>query len=245
MTEIQKIEGSNLLKLYQGKQVLSCSLTLERDNITSIIGHNACGKSTLLRILSLLEKPDQGKVKIHGPRKIGRNPFSNFSLRKKITLVPAKAALLKDTVFNNIAYALQLRGYKKDRIPQQVEELLSTFDLEDKVQSSANKLSTGEAQRVALAKALALQPEALLLDEPTASQDPNHTRLVEGILLRWKQQTGRMLVIVTHDSSQAHNFSDRIIFMHEGRILENRSTEDFFNCPSTEQAKAFIHDRIH
>lgn len=242
---IERIEASGITKSYNGKTVLSCSLGLEKGVLYSVIGPNGSGKSTLLRLLSLLERPDSGSVLYAEDGRELLNPFDDIKTRRKAVLVTAKAGLFNDTVYNNAAYGLAKRGYPEREIREQVLKTLSEVNLYDKKKERAHSLSSGEAQRLAIARALVLKPDVLFLDEPTASHDPKSTRHIEGIISAWKEESEGIIVVVTHSMFQARRLSDVLIMLYEGGIAEVAPTKSFFEAPSSEAGRMFVSGEIY
>lgn len=210
------------------------SLEIEDGEILTIIGPNGAGKTTLLRILALLDEPSSGKVLYRG-QYVNSSNISH--LRKKITMVFQRPVLLDDTVYENVAYGLKLRGLKDDEIIHRVEEVLDSVMLKNFSHRMAKKLSGGEQQRVVLARALALNPELLLLDEPTANLDPTNAAIVERII---KQLRGKSTVVVaTHNIFQAKRLSDRVGCILNGMIIDVDETKNLFTKPRNEIIRKF------
>jgi putative ABC transport system ATP-binding protein len=177
---------------------------------TAVVGPSGSGKSTLLRLLNRLADPDEGVVRFHDTDVRELDPLD---LRRRVGLVPQLPAPVPGTVADNIAYGPRLRGQEVDPGPPLVLAGLDASFAE----RDASKLSVGEQQRVMLARALALEPEVLLLDEPTASLDSVATSAVEDALLHLH---GVSLVLVTHDRAQAERLADRTIELEAGRVTE-------------------------
>lgn len=211
------------------------SLDVKSGEILTIIGPNGAGKTTLLRILALLDKPSSGKLIYQGQSVDSSNtPF----LRKKITMVFQRPILLNDTVFENVAYGLKLRGLTEDEIADRVEAALDSVMLKNFAHRMAKKLSGGEQQRVVLARALVLNPELLLLDEPTANLDPTSATIVEKII---RQLRGRSTVVVaTHNIFQAKRLSDRVGCILNGMIIDVDKPKNIFTKPRNEIIRKFV-----
>ena len=242
---IEKIEAQNIIKQFNSSFALECSLEIQKGILYAIVGPNGSGKSTLLKIISLNDRPGSGIVNYFNGGPPLTDPFNNMSLRKKTILVPTRAAIFNETVHDNIAYGLKLRKVEKKEIRERVIQALQMVGLVEKENDHAGHLSSGEAQRLALARALALGPSALFLDEPTASLDPDNARIIEDIIsLRVKNQ-GKITVMVTHNVNQAKALADSIIFMYKGRIIEISDAASFFKGPSTELAQKFVFGEIY
>jgi tungstate transport system ATP-binding protein len=207
---------SHLLKTYNGNEVLKdCSFSFEQPGIYVLTGANGCGKSTFLRICSLLEAPDSGEVIYLDER--GTVP-RDIALQRRITLVLPKIGLFNATVFKNISYGLRVRGIKGREAANRVEGVLEFVGLGHKKDQNARTLSSGEAQRVGIARALVVGPDILFLDEPTASIDRKNTEIIEAIIQQLKQDGKTMIVMTTHDQAQAQRLADFRMTMSDGKI---------------------------
>ncbi len=242
---IEKIEARNIIKRYNSSFSLECSLEIQKGVLYAIVGPNGSGKSTLLKIISLNDKPDSGTVHYYNGDSPVPDPFNNIPLRRKAALVPTRAAIFNETVYDNTAYGLKLRKVGKDNIRERVMQALHVVGLSGKSGSGADELSSGEAQRLALARALALQTDALFLDEPTASLDPDNAKIIEDIISSKVKNSGAITVMVTHNLNQAKALADNVIFMYKGRIIEMSDAASFFKGPSTELAQKFVFGEIY
>jgi tungstate transport system ATP-binding protein len=206
-------------KRYNGKTTLQgCSYNFKPGGVHAIMGPNGCGKSTLLRICALLEPADHGSVLYSSEGAVFRH---DLALRRRITLVLPRVGIFNTTVFKNAAYGLSLRGVDKQALTRSVEAVLDAVGLKHKQQQNALTLSSGETQRLGIARAMVLDPEMLFLDEPTASTDEENTSIVEGIILTLKR-TGKTTVIMsTHDRDQAERLAERIVLMKNGKIVDS------------------------
>ena len=205
-------------------------LSIRSAGISLIMGPNGAGKSLLLRLLHGLIEPDSGRIEWGGQA-------LNDALRYRQALVFQKPVLLRRSVRKNLEFVLKLR--RQPDIPRRCAELLDLVTLRPRQKQSARSLSGGEQQRLALARALAIDPQVLLLDEPTANLDPASTGMIEQ-LLRQQRQAGVKIIFVSHDLGQAKRLADDIIFMHRGRIVENTPAEVFFTRPATPAAAAYL-----
>jgi putative ABC transport system ATP-binding protein len=196
-----------------GRPVLSnLSLGL-REGTTALVGPSAAGKSTLLRLLNRLADPDSGTVTYRG-RDVCE--YDVLELRREVALVPQLPALLPGTVAENVAFGPRLCERECN-----LGESLALAGLDDTFANrSSAQLSVGEQQRVMLARALALRPAVLLLDEPTAALDERSRDAVERTLLDLRDRLSASLIVVTHDPAQARRLSDRIVAVEDGRIRE-------------------------
>jgi tungstate transport system ATP-binding protein len=242
---IEKIEAHNIIKHYNSSFALACSLEIQKGILYAIVGPNGSGKSTLLKIISLNDRPGSGVLNYYNGESPLPDPFDNISLRRKTIMVPTRAAIFNETVHDNIAYGLKLRKVEKKEIRERVTQALQLVGLVEKGNDQADHLSSGEAQRLALARALALEPEALFLDEPTASLDPDNTKIIEDIISSRLKHSGGITVMVTHSINQAKALADNVIFMYGGKIIENSDAASFFKKPSTELAQKFVFGEIY
>lgn len=235
-----RIEATGVKKFFQGRLALDLDLTLTAGTLYAILGENGSGKSTCLRLFSLLERPDQGEVRYYEE---GRLIPHSQALRRKIVLVPDRKGLFNDTVLANVGYGPAIRGVGRKERQAAVAEALQAVGLWELRNHNALTLSTGEAQRLCLAMALATGPEIILLDEPTSSLDPHNALLVEEIIRTLKERV-QLVLLVTHNMFQARRLADHVLFLHQGRLLEQGASAGFFNRPATEIAGRFIAGEI-
>lgn len=205
--DIQKVQKS-----YADKQIFSIdAFSFERGLIHGIIGANGTGKTTLLRILSGVEPHYQGDVLYDKKR-------MTHTLQKNITFLSQSPYMMNRTVFENIAYPLKIRKIPKAVITEKADAVMTLMKINDLAHRNATSLSTGETQKVALARALIIEPKLLLLDEPTANIDPESMLIIEDVLQKYNTQTKCTIISVTHNVEQAKRFCHRIIKMAEGGV---------------------------
>ena len=229
---------SNINKNYNGKSVLQdCSFSFDKNEIYILMGPNGSGKSTLLRICALLEEPDRGEVNFFSGNDIVKK---DIELKRKITLVLPKIGVFNTTVFKNAAYGLKIRGLKKKEIEEKANMALEFVGLTHKKNQNALTLSSGETQRLGIARALVIEPEVLFLDEPTASLDPRSTTIIEETILNIKKDNRLTIIMVTHNIFQAKRLADDVLFMYEGGIVDHGPNKEFFEKPKDERAYRFI-----
>ncbi len=209
---------------------------LDGRGLTVVLGANGAGKSVLLRVLHGLLPADRGEIRWNG-----RPPGPPVWRRQ--AMVFQKPVLLRRSVAANIDFALAARGLPRAVRRRRLAAVLESCGLGELAHRPARRLSGGEQQRVALARALALDPELLLLDEPTASLDPSATRAIEE-LLRRSGEAGTRVVLVTHDVAQARRLAEEVVFLHEGRVVEQAPAARFFAAPRTAAARAYIEGRL-
>ena len=204
-------------------------LTVAQGSYTTILGANGAGKSTLLRILHGLLAPTRGSIRwgTHDARPQGQ------------AMVFQRAVLLRRSAAANVRYALALAGVNGGEADARISDALEGVGMSALSNRSARVLSGGEQQRLALARAWALRPEVLFLDEPTASLDPKATRAVEDIA-RTIHRRGTTIVMATHNLAQAKRLAGDVVFLHEGRQIEQTPAAQFFAAPRTADAAAFL-----
>jgi tungstate transport system ATP-binding protein len=204
--------------------------------VLCLLGPTGAGKSTLLRLLAGLESPGNGEAWIEGRPLDGRGLA--LPDRRRVTMVFQTPRLLTGTVRDNVEYGLRLRGIR-GRSPS-VERLLDRLGLMRLATQSARSLSGGQAQLVALARALAIEPEVLLLDEPTAHLDPAHVALAERVVVEDNQVRGTTLLWATHNLFQARRVAHRVGLLLDGELVEEAATEAFFDHPADPRTAAFV-----
>jgi tungstate transport system ATP-binding protein len=204
-------------------------LTISRGGRTFILGANGSGKSTLLRILHGLIAPTQGNITWNGST---IRPADQ-------SMVFQRPVLLRRSAERNVRYALSLAGVKGASADRRILEALVDVGLADVARRSARVLSGGEQQRLALARAWALDPDVLFLDEPTASLDPAAARAVEQIVADIHSR-GTTIVMTTHNLAQAKRLADDVVFLQSGRIAERSHADAFFRSPQSVEASAFL-----
>lgn len=226
------IKLENIKKIYNGKTVLRVeSLSIKKGIITGILGPNGSGKTTMMKIIGDLIRPDTGRIKYDGEK------FESAS--DKLTYVSHNSYLFNDSVFENIAAPLKFRDMDKDYIEKRVEKLIDNFQIRYLRDENALTLSGGEKQKVTLARALSFKPRVLLVDEPTSNIDPNFIKLIESTLKKINNDFKTTIVIVTHNTAQSFRLCKEIIFMREGNIIQHTSTENLINS-NNEFIREFI-----
>jgi tungstate transport system ATP-binding protein len=219
------------LRLGTASLLHDVSFDLSPGGCTMIMGPNGAGKSLLLKLLHGLIAPSAGQIDWAGQ--------APADATARQALVFQKPVLLRRSVAANLDFVLKARG--KDRARRGA--LLAHVGLADKASQPARLLSGGEAQRLALARALATEPEVLLLDEPTASLDPASVLAIEGIVAAARDR-GTRIVFVTHDIGQARRMADDVLFLHRGRAAEHAPAAAFFSAPHSRAARAYLNGEI-
>lgn len=229
-------------KLYQGRSVLSVNrLELCHGEIFGLVGPSGAGKSTLLRLLNFLETPSSGSITFEGQR-LGPSSSIPLPLKRKVTTVFQRPVMLDRSVLDNVAFGLKIRGMPEWR--ERTQQALLQVGLSHLAESRTRNLSGGETQRVALARALVLEPEVLLLDEPTANLDPYNVGLIEDIVTSSHAKNGLTVLIVTHNIFQAQRLAERVGLLLDGDLVEVADRETFFNRPADPRTKAFTHGEM-
>ena len=206
------------------------TLQIEAGAPTVLIGPNGCGKTTLLRTAMGLLSPTQGRISWGGAEK---------SSSAQRAFVFQRPAMLRRTVTGNLRYALRVARVPRARHHERIKELLALVGLDGLDKRPARRLSGGEQQRLALARALARNPAVLFLDEPTASLDPASTKAIEDVVAA-VAASGIKIVMATHDLGEARRIAGEIILLHHGRIVERAGAVEFLASPKTEEARLFI-----
>jgi len=204
------------------------SLALEAGTSSIILGANGAGKSVLMRLMHGLLAPSAGRV-----------AWSGEGARRRQAMVFQRPVMLRRSALGNVIYALDAAGVPPVQRERLAAEALEEVGLGHLAQRPARVLSGGEQQRLSLARAWALHPEVLFLDEPTASLDPGATHEIENII-RAFDAAGTKIVMSTHSLGQARRLGDEVIYLHQGRIVERASIERFFPHPATAEAAAFV-----
>lgn len=234
-----KIE--NLTKEYEGQKILDgINLEVKKGDVLVVVGPSGCGKSTLLRCINALEPIQGGTIKLQG-MDIRKGSKNITTLRQKIGMVFQSYELFPHlTVIDNITLApLKVQKRDKAEVRKEAMELLARVGLADKAKSYPRQLSGGQKQRVAIVRALCMHPEILLFDEVTAALDPEMVREVLDVMLDLAKQ-GKTMLIVTHEMQFAKAVADKVIFIDQGKIVEEAAPEEFFEHPKTERAKQFL-----
>ena len=220
----------------EGDVLRDISLDVARGEFVTLLGASGCGKTTTLRIISGLETPDEGTVLLDG-----RDVTALPPERRPVNTVFQSYALFPHmNVEKNVAYGLRVRRMDKASIEKRVREMLELVQMADFAKRMPSQLSGGQRQRIAIARALAPEPELLLLDEPLGALDLQLRRQMQLELKRLQKKLGITFVYITHDQEEALNMSDRIAVMHDGRFEQIGSPEEIYERPATRFAAGFI-----
>ena len=215
----------------------SISAGFPAGTISAVIGPNGGGKTTLLRIIACLEAPDRGRVTYSGN---GGVVPAGLGLMRRMTCVSQRPLLFDTTLYENIAYGLKARKLSPGEIKARVDEAMEEGGLSGLARARAVTLSGGETQRAALVRAFALRPDLILLDEPTASLDPDGAALMEGLIRRINSEYGTTVVMTTHNLFQARRLAGRVFFLYGGELVEEANVGTFFEAPQKDLTRKFL-----
>lgn len=227
-----RVNGLNLC--LGGRQVLNgLGFELTGDGVTVVLGSNGAGKTLLLRVLHGLLRPDAGEVSWNGLHPRAARPCQGMVFQRPV--------MLRRSVVANIRFALHARGVARQLWSERVAMALELANLQALAQTPARRLSGGEQQRLAIARAWVAHPAVLFLDEPTASLDPRGVRAIEALIARVRA-AGTRVILTTHDLGQARRLADDVLFLAGGRLLEHSASRSFFaeRGPATPEAAAFL-----
>ena len=203
-----------------------------------LIGPSGAGKSSLLKMLALLEPADVGRIHIND-QLISCN-HADLSVRRQIVYVAQQEFMISGTVLDNLLIGVRIRKGNKQHYTQKATQLLKDLGLEGYENKNPNHLSGGEWQRVAIARALILSPKILLLDEPTSNLDPFHVKKIEETVQAYCTENQALLVMATHNLSQAKRMATKVLFIYEGKILTSGDTNELLSNPKSEQLRFFL-----
>ena len=235
------IKADNLEKDFGGLHVLKgISTDIKKGEVVAIIGPSGSGKSTFLRCLNRLEESTGGTIEFEGVDIT--SPKVNINLhRQRMGMVFQHFNLFNNlSIIDNIAYApMKLKKIKKSDAYEQAKELLKTVGLEDKADAYPSQLSGGQKQRIAIVRALAMEPDVLLFDEPTSALDPEMVGEVLEVMRRLAKD-GMTMVVVTHEMGFAKEVASKVLFMDDGKIVEEGTPSEIFDNPKSERLKDFL-----
>jgi len=243
-----KIDVKNLNFYYGSVQALfDINMLIPERKVTALIGPSGCGKSTFLRTLNRMndiidETRVEGKITIDG-KDIYENSTDVVTLRKKVGMIFQKSNPFPKSVFDNIAFGPRIHGIKdKKKLKEIVERSLIDSalwdEVKDRLDTSALGLSGGQQQRLCIARALAVEPEIILMDEPASALDPKSTARIEDLMAQLKKNY--TIIIVTHNMQQASRVSDYTAFFYEGKLIEFGETSEIFTNPKLKQTEDYI-----
>jgi len=235
----------NLTKTYQaGGGVRNLNLIVRRGETLCLIGLSGCGKTTTLRMINRLTDPDAGRILIGGTDVCDIDPVA---LRRRIGYVIQTGGLFPHmTVGRNVGFLCELEGWSREETRARVHNLLALVNLDPDTISDRypRKLSGGERQRVGIARAMALDPSFLLMDEPFGALDPLTRDQLHTEFLQWKERLGKTTILVTHDMEEAFALGDRVALMDQGSIVQTGTEETFRSSPANSFVSTFLRTHL-
>lgn len=249
---MNKIESKNVNLFYGSFQALKgISLSIKENSVTALIGPSGCGKSTYLRLFNRMNDLIPG-VRIEGDVLLdGKDIYSKGmridELRKKVGMVFQKPNPFPKSIFENVAYGLRVNGmnhpsFVEERVETSLRQAALWEEVKDKLKKSAFALSGGQQQRLCIARALAIEPSVILMDEPASALDPISTAKIEDLIYELKNKY--TIIIVTHNMQQAGRVSDRTAFFYLGEMVEYNDTNIIFTNPSDPKTQSYVTGRF-
>lgn len=234
MIKLEQVSKIFYKKKREIQALKGITLHIEKGDIFGIIGYSGSGKSTLVRTINLLERPTSGNIYLSDRNIVSLSEKELIPFRRKIGMIFQHFNLLSSrTVFDNVAFPLQLTGMTKAEINKKVDNLLDMVDLSGKRDDYPAALSGGQKQRVAIARALASDPEILLCDEATSALDPQTTRSILSLLKRINRELGITIVLITHQMEVVHAICNRVAVISEGELVEENDVNTLFKLPKS------------
>lgn len=239
MEDIIRVKG--LKKSFGDLEVIKgIDVAVKKGEVVVVIGPSGSGKSTFIRCLNMLENPNEGEIFFHGEN-ICDPKVKITEVRAKIGMVFQSFNLLQNlTIMENITLApMKVRGMSREKAEEKAMELLKMINLIDKKNVYPSQLSGGQSQRVAIVRALAMEPELMLFDEPTSALDPEMVGEVLAVMKKLAVE-GMTMIIVTHEMGFAREVGDRVLFIDEGVIMEENTPQELFGNPQNQRTKNFL-----
>ena len=234
------IETVDLCQRRGDRDILkNINIRIERGEVFALIGPTGSGKTTLLRLLDLIDTPDRGQLCFDGTD-VTESAGLRLEARRRMAFVLQKPVVFNTTVYDNITYGLRWRGMSRSDIRIRVDRVLEMVGLTADRKRNARTLSGGEVQMVAIARAIATEPEVLLLDEPTANLDPVSMARIENLITSIIERHDTTIVMATHDLSQGQRLADRAGMLLDGEILQTGDWREVFNAPHSRKIADFV-----
>ena len=234
------IEIRNLCQRYGERDILKdVNLRIDKGEVFALIGPTGAGKTTLLRLIDLLDMPASGKIYFNGVDTAAPAGV-RLEVRRRMAFVLQKPIVFNMSVYDNIAYGLRWRKVGGSKLREKVSSILEMVGLSADKNRNARVLSGGEAQKVAIARAIAIKPEVLLLDEPTANLDPISASRIEELITNVIKHYATTIIMATHDMSQGQRLADRIGVLMNGELLQAGSSRDVFTSPRNREVAEFV-----
>lgn len=243
-----QIELKNLVKTYKSADGISevtavngVSLNIPSNQIFGIIGKSGAGKSSLVRLISMMERPDEGEVLYDGKRVDNLDEKELVLQRRRIGMIFQNFNLFSSrSAGQNIAYPMEICGVPKDKIEKRVDELLALVELSDRKNARISTLSGGQKQRIAIARALANEPDILFCDEATSALDPQTTKSILNLIRKIQSQMNLTVVMITHQMEVVRDACSQVAVVNEGKVVEIGNVNDIFLNPQSPVTKDFI-----
>lgn len=247
-----KLSANGVNLWFADKHVLkNVNVEFPKNQITALIGPSGCGKSTLLRSFNRMHDllpyaKIEGKFLLDGTTDLYDKDLSVTQVRKRIGMVFQRANPFPKSIYENINYGLKINDIPKDQrhdiIEKALQEAYIWDEVKDELQKPATRLSGGQQQRLCIARAVALRPEVILMDEPCSALDPISTLKIEELITKLKKKY--TIVIVTHNMQQAQRIADKTIFMYLGEVIEAGDTQKIFEQPENEMTANYVHGKF-
>ena len=240
------IEIKDLNKSFKSKEgeinaLSSIGLTVKRGEIVGIIGFSGAGKSTIVRCINALERPDSGSIEVNGENVCALKGKKLLDLRRNVGMIFQNFNLLQQkTVLKNVLFPLEVAGVKKAEALERAMKLLEEVNLSDKCKAYPSQLSGGQKQRVAIARALALNPQVLLCDEATSALDPETTGQILELIRKFNEKYNLTVVVISHQLAVVKSVCNRVAVIDKGKICETGTVDEVFTNPSSDAAKRLL-----
>jgi tungstate transport system ATP-binding protein len=219
-------------------------LQVRKGEVFGLIGPSGAGKTTLLRLIATLEKSTEGKIFFNGLELNGLSEKKILEVRRRMGIVFQNPIAFKRSVYENVAYGLRIRGEENSSINKKVKTNLQLVGLLEFEKRKATTLSGGEVQRLALIRTTIVEPDLLLLDEPTANLDPANVALIENAISEIVKNERTTVIIATHNMFQAERLADRVGFFLNGELVEVAETNQIFKCPIDKRTNDFVKGKM-